>query len=90
MQGNVDHWLFITNWGLIHAGGSMRGAKPVSFIFCTSAGHEQVDIQGPIKISVLNDPENAGWELQLNYSDDFKSADLAPQGLCRLPDRVGK
>jgi hypothetical protein len=39
-----------------------------------------VDIQGPIKIGVLNDPETTGWELQMNFSDDFKSADLERQG----------
>lgn len=39
-----------------------------------------MDIQGPIKIGVLNDPETTGWELQMNFSDDFKSADLERQG----------
>ncbi len=39
-----------------------------------------MDIQGPIKIGVVNDPETTGWELHMNFSDDFKSADLAQQG----------
>ena len=39
-----------------------------------------MDIQGPIKIGVLNDPETTGWELQMNFTDDFKSADLEQQG----------
>jgi len=39
-----------------------------------------VDIQGPIKIGVVNDPETTGWELQMNFTDDFKSADLEQQG----------
>ena len=45
-----------------------------------STGYQQVEIQGPIKIGVLNDPETAGWELQMNFTDDFKSADLEQQG----------
>lgn len=39
-----------------------------------------MDIKGPIKIGVLNDPETTGWELHLNFTDEFKSADLAQQG----------
>ena len=39
-----------------------------------------MDIQGPIKIGVLSDPETAGWELQMKFTDDFKSADLEQQG----------
>lgn len=39
-----------------------------------------MDIQGPIKIGVVDDPETSGWELHMNFTDDFKSADLAQQG----------
>lgn len=39
-----------------------------------------MDIQGPIKIGVVNDPETTGWELHMNFTDDFKSADLPQQG----------
>lgn len=39
-----------------------------------------MDIQGPIKIGVVNDPETMGWELQMKFSDGFKAAELAEQG----------
>ena len=40
-----------------------------------------MEIQGPIKIGVVNDPETTGWELHIDFTDDFKSAELTQQGL---------
>lgn len=39
-----------------------------------------MDIEGPLKIGVLDNPETTGWELHLDFTDDFKALDLAAQG----------
>ena len=38
-----------------------------------------MEINGPLKIGVIDSPETAGWELQVTFTDEFKSADLAGQ-----------
>ena len=39
-----------------------------------------MEIQGPIKIGVLDNPETTGWELHLDFTDEFKKLDLTQQG----------
>lgn len=39
-----------------------------------------MDIQGPLKIGVLDDPEKMGWELHLSFTDEFKAMSLESQG----------
>ncbi|WP_456406470.1 transcriptional regulator [Thiolapillus sp.] len=39
-----------------------------------------MDINGPLKIGVIDSPDTPGWELQIKFTDDFKSASLENQG----------
>ncbi|WP_293650511.1 transcriptional regulator [Thiolapillus sp.] len=39
-----------------------------------------MEINGPLKIGVIDAPESPGWELQVTFTDDFKSAGLEDQG----------
>lgn len=38
-----------------------------------------MDINGPIKIGVLNDPAKNGWELQVDFSTDFQQLTVEEQ-----------
>ncbi len=38
------------------------------------------EINGPLKIMVVNEPEAAGWQLLVSFTDEFKSASLEEQG----------
>ncbi|HID46245.1 MAG TPA: transcriptional regulator [Chromatiaceae bacterium] len=39
-----------------------------------------MDINGPLKIGVIDSPETPGWELQVSFTDEFKQAPLEVQG----------
>ena len=39
-----------------------------------------MEINGPLKIGVIDPPDTPGWELQVTFTDEFKQADLAQQG----------
>ncbi len=39
-----------------------------------------MEINGPLKIAVVDDPETQGWELVVSFTDEFKHQDLATQG----------
>ncbi len=38
------------------------------------------EITGPLRIAVVDDPASAGWQLLVNFTDDFKAASLEEQG----------
>ena len=38
-----------------------------------------MEINGPLKIGVIDSPETPGWELQVTFTEDFKQAELAEQ-----------
>ncbi|HHH12678.1 MAG TPA: transcriptional regulator [Thiolapillus brandeum] len=38
------------------------------------------EINGPLKIMVVNEPEAEGWQLLVRFTDEFKSASLEEQG----------
>ena len=38
------------------------------------------EINGPLKIMVVNEPGAAGWQLLVSFTDEFKSASLEEQG----------
>ena len=35
-----------------------------------------MEINGPLRIGVINSPDTPGWELQVTFTDEFKAADL--------------
>jgi hypothetical protein len=39
-----------------------------------------MEINGPLKIAVIDEPDTPGWQLVVGFTDDFKQADLATQG----------
>ncbi|WP_456374469.1 transcriptional regulator [Thiolapillus sp.] len=39
-----------------------------------------MDINGPLKIGVIDAPDSPGWELQVSFTDEFKQASLEDQG----------
>ncbi|MCB1722319.1 MAG: transcriptional regulator [Chromatiaceae bacterium] len=39
-----------------------------------------MDIDGPLKIGVVEPSAQGNYELHINFTDDFKAADLAAQG----------
>ncbi|HIE54738.1 MAG TPA: transcriptional regulator [Chromatiaceae bacterium] len=39
-----------------------------------------MEINGPLKIGVIDSPDTPGWELQVTFTEEFKAADLAQQG----------
>ena len=39
-----------------------------------------MDINGPLKIGVIDSPDTPGWELQVSFTDEFKHASLEDQG----------
>ncbi len=39
-----------------------------------------MDIEGPFKISVLDDPNQSGWELHLDFSTAFRALEQDRQG----------
>ena len=39
-----------------------------------------MDIQGPLKIGILDDPGTTGRELHLSFTDEFKKLSLESQG----------
>lgn len=39
-----------------------------------------MDINGPLKIGVIDSPDTPGWELQVTFTDEFKNASLEEQG----------
>lgn len=41
---------------------------------------ERMEINGPLKIGVIDSPETDGWELQVTFTDEFKHAGLEEQG----------
>ena len=38
-----------------------------------------MEINGPLRIGVIDSPDTPGWELQVTFTDEFKAADLAHQ-----------
>ncbi|RTZ73895.1 MAG: transcriptional regulator [Gammaproteobacteria bacterium] len=38
-----------------------------------------MEINGPLRIGVIDSPDTPGWELQVTFTDEFKAADLAQQ-----------
>jgi len=38
-----------------------------------------MEINGPLRIGVIDSPDRPGWELQVTFTDEFKAADLAQQ-----------
>ena len=39
-----------------------------------------MEIEGPLRIGVVETPGNTGWELQINFRDDFRILPLEEQG----------
>jgi len=39
-----------------------------------------MEIDGPLKIGVIDPPDTPGWELRVDFTDEFKGADLERQG----------
>lgn len=39
-----------------------------------------MDIEGPLKIGVLDKGDGTGWELHIDFRDDFRGLDLATRG----------
>ncbi len=39
-----------------------------------------MDIEGPLKIGVIDSPDTPGWELQVQFTDEFKQTSLEEQG----------
>ena len=39
-----------------------------------------MEINGPLKIAVIDEPDTQGWQLVVSFTDEFKRADLASQG----------
>lgn len=39
-----------------------------------------MDIEGPLKIGIIDSPDTPGWELEVKFTDDFKRQALAEQG----------
>jgi hypothetical protein len=39
-----------------------------------------MEINGPLKIAVVDEPDQPGWQLVVRFTDDFKSAGLEEQG----------
>ncbi len=39
-----------------------------------------MDINGPLKIGVIDTADTPGWELQVTFTDEFKAASLENQG----------
>ncbi len=35
-----------------------------------------MEINGPLRIGVIDSPDMPGWELQVTFTDEFKAADL--------------
>jgi hypothetical protein len=38
------------------------------------------EIDGPLRIMVAKEPDSAGWQLLVSFTDEFKSATLEEQG----------
>jgi hypothetical protein len=39
-----------------------------------------MEINGPLKIAVVDEPDQPGWQLVVSFTDDFKSTGLEEQG----------
>ena len=39
-----------------------------------------MEINGPLKIGVIDAPDSPGWELQVTFTEEFKGASLEDQG----------
>jgi hypothetical protein len=61
--------------------GAVQQAMP-AFILWAITDHvgAEMDINGPLKIGVIDAPDSPGWELQVSFTDEFKKSSLEDQG----------